>query len=315
MALTQIQIGDTGTQAKNKINAAFAQVDTNTADIGVINGAISDLNNDIITTQNDITNVQGDITNIQGYITNMQGDITNMQGYITNVQGDITTLQNDMSVTQSDVNDVESAIDNIYDYEELDNVSNVTLTFENLKNKRFYKKISSHQTITVDVTDGTMNGTIEVLMVAGSVYVAQTGAGSAYGFDRQINGVGMLRFVLMDGYLTYSFTSFENSTTPDLSFVHSTLSVVGNAATFAPAYPREYVDMEITDNTALTVDIQGVNEHYILVHNTTGIAKTVAINGANSETIIGDSAISVTTYYEISIIKHNGELVITARAL
>ena len=47
MALTKIQIGDTGTVAKAKIDAAFEQVDTNVTDIAAVESDIVDINAEI----------------------------------------------------------------------------------------------------------------------------------------------------------------------------------------------------------------------------------------------------------------------------
>lgn len=316
MALTKINIGDTGAQAKAKIDAAMDNVDSNTADILTLQGNIPTLQSQIDTINNtDIPNIQNDLSAAQSDISDNQADIASLQGDMTTAQGDITSLQTTVTNIANDTADAVAGVENVYNYEELDNAPNVTLTFAENTNKRYLKKINSAQNITISVTDTTVNGTIEVCVMDGSVTLAQSGAIEESGFGRTINAVAVLKFVLMEGYLTYSYTSYETSTTPDLTLYHSRLSVVGNAVTFAPSYPREYVDVEVNDNTALTLDIQNNNEHYILVHNTTLSPVTIAVAGSNGETIIGNAAISVTEYCEIGVVKHSGNYVVTSITL
>jgi hypothetical protein len=58
MALTKIAIGDTGTVAKAKIDAAFDVVDINVTDIAAVESDIVDINAEIGLIKEDIVSIE-----------------------------------------------------------------------------------------------------------------------------------------------------------------------------------------------------------------------------------------------------------------
>ncbi len=172
MALTKIQIGDTGTVAKAKIDAAFDVVDKNVTDIAAVESDIVDINAEILLVKDDIDTIETQ----QGKDT---GDITTLKGDVANVKDDIVTLNGQYSDVVDGVAALNTNIENIYGYEELPNDLKQTIVIESLYNKRFLKKVNTAQEITLDTTtvgDGDANGTIEIMLYDGSLSFVSTTA-------------------------------------------------------------------------------------------------------------------------------------------
>lgn len=165
MALTKIQIGDTGTVAKAKIDAAFDVVDTNVTDIAAVEGDIVDINAEILLVKADIDAIETQ----QGKDT---GDITTLKGDVADVKDDIVTLNGQYSDVVDGVAALNTKIENIHSYSELPNDLKQTITIESEVNKRYLKKTATSQEVTIDTTtvgDGTANGTIEIMLYDGDL--------------------------------------------------------------------------------------------------------------------------------------------------
>lgn len=165
MALTKIQIGDTGTVAKAKIDAAFEQVDTNVTDIAAVESDIVNINAEIGLIKEDIVSIEEQ----QGLDT---GDITTLKGDVADVKDDIVTLNEQYSDVVDGVAALNTNIENIHSYSELPNDLKQTITIESNVNKRYIKKTATSQEVTIDTTtvgDGTANGTIEIMLYDGDL--------------------------------------------------------------------------------------------------------------------------------------------------
>lgn len=94
----------------------------------------------------------------------------------------------------------------------------------------------------------------------------------------------------------------------DLSMSHRALTGSGGAFTFANAGEREYVTVETNSTaTTLTLNVNNLNEHYILLVNTHSTDTiTVGIVGSNNENIVGTGSIDIEAgnFCEIGVIKH-----------
>ena len=143
MPLININNGDSGLTARNKINNAFAKVDVNEGDISQLMNDLAGATASIFTIENDITTIQGDITTIEG-------DITTIQGDITTIEGDITTIQNDIiGITSSMVTpDIEAVL------QEGNNANNEKLILNNHEVSNIPMNNITSSTVTIDMQAG-----------------------------------------------------------------------------------------------------------------------------------------------------------------
>ncbi len=165
MALTKILIGDTGTVAKAKIDAAFDVVDINVKDIAAVESDIVDINAEIVLIKDDI----GSIEEQQGLDT---GDITTLKGDVADAKDDIATINSSISDINDGISSFNTNIENIHSYSELPNELKQTITIESNVNKRYIKKTATSQEVTIDTTtvgDGDANGTIEIMLYDGDL--------------------------------------------------------------------------------------------------------------------------------------------------
>jgi len=196
MALDKIQIGDTGTVAKAKIDAAFDFVDTHETKIGT---AETDIDN----VEDDIVDIKADIVTIEAEQGVQDGKITELENDIATAKADIVTLQGAVSGVDDDITALQTNIANIHDYTELDNKLKVTIVIEPNKNKRFLKKTATAQEITIDTTTsggGYANGTIQIFLYDGSLTFVNTTAIAVVG-DLSYNSPAVIEVKLMENYL------------------------------------------------------------------------------------------------------------------
>lgn len=94
MPLVKIQNGDTGDQARGKIDAAFNLVDAHDTDIVNIQGDVTQLQSDVGVAQSDILTIQGILNNNTGDISNAQGDIVVLDGKVNVNEGRVDNIEN-----------------------------------------------------------------------------------------------------------------------------------------------------------------------------------------------------------------------------
>lgn len=172
MALTKIAIGDTGTVAKAKIDAAFDVVDINEKDIAAVESDIVDINAEIGL-------IKEDIVSIEEQQVLDTGDITTLKGDVADVKADIVTINSSISDINDGISSFNTNIENIHSYSELPNELKQTITIESNVNKRYIKKTATSQEVTIDTTtvgDGTANGTIEIMLYDGDLSFVSTTA-------------------------------------------------------------------------------------------------------------------------------------------
>ena len=197
MALTKIQIGDTGTVAKAKIDAAFDVVDKNEKDIAAVESDIVDINAEIGGIKADIVSIEEQ----QGLDT---GDITTLKGDVAAVKGDIVTINSSISDINDGISSFNTKIENIHSYSELPNELKQTITIESNVNKRYIKKTATSQEITIDTTtvgDGTANGTIEIMLYDGDLSFVSTTAIDIMG-ALTYSAPALVEVKLMQNYLS-----------------------------------------------------------------------------------------------------------------
>ena len=197
MALTKIQIGDTGTVAKAKIDAAFDVVDKNEKDIAAVESDIVDINAEIGGIKADIVSIKEQ----QGLDT---GDITTLKGDVADVKADIVTINSSISDITDGISSFNTKIENIHSYSELPNELKQTITIESNVNKRYIKKTATSQEITIDTTtvdDGTANGTIEIMLYDGDLSFVSTTAIDIMG-ALTYSAPAIIEVKLMQNYLS-----------------------------------------------------------------------------------------------------------------
>ena len=197
MALTKIAIGDTGTVAKAKIDAAFEQVDTNVTDIAAVKSGIVDINAEIGLIKEDIVSIEKQ----QGLDT---GDITTLKGNVAAVKADIVTINSSISDINNGISSFNTKIENIHSYSELPNELKQTITIESNVNKRYIKKTATSQEVTIDTTtvgDGTANGTIEIMLYDGDLSFVSTTAIDIMG-EVAYTAPAIIQIKLMQNYLS-----------------------------------------------------------------------------------------------------------------
>lgn len=94
MPLVKIQNGDTGDQARGKLDAAFNLVDAHDTDIVNIQGDVTQLQSDVGVAQSDILTIQGTLNNNTGDISNAQGDIVVLDGKVNVNEGRVDNIEN-----------------------------------------------------------------------------------------------------------------------------------------------------------------------------------------------------------------------------
>lgn len=94
MPLVKIQNGDTGDQARGKLDAAFNLVDAHDTDIVNIQGDVIQLQSDVEVAQSDILTIQGTLNNNTGDISNAQGDIVVLDGKVNVNEGRVDNIEN-----------------------------------------------------------------------------------------------------------------------------------------------------------------------------------------------------------------------------
>jgi len=197
MALTKIAIGDTGTVAKAKIDAAFDVVDINVTDIAEIESDIVDINAEIGLIKEDIVSIGEQ----QGLDTR---DITTLKGDVAAVKADIVTINSSISDINDGISSFNTKIENIHSYSELPNDLKQTITIESNVNKRYIKKVNTAQEITLDTTtvgDGDANGTIEIMLYDGSLSFVSTTALDIMG-ALTYSAPAIIEVKLMQNYLS-----------------------------------------------------------------------------------------------------------------
>ena len=94
MPLVKIQNGDTGDQARGKLDAAFNLVDAHDTDIVNIQGDVTQLQSDVGVAQSDILTIQGTLNNNTGDISTAQGDIVTLDGKVQVNEGKVLNIEN-----------------------------------------------------------------------------------------------------------------------------------------------------------------------------------------------------------------------------
>lgn len=197
MALTKIAIGDTGTVAKAKIDAAFEQVDTNVTNIAAVKSDIVDINAEIGL-------IKEDIVSIEEQQVLDTGDITTLKGDVAAVKADIVTINSSISDINDGISSFNTKIENIHSYSELPNELKQTITIESNVNKRYIKKTATSQEVTIDTTtvgDGTANGTIEIMLYDGDLSFVSTTAIDIMG-TLTYSAPAVVEVKLMQNYLS-----------------------------------------------------------------------------------------------------------------
>lgn len=197
MALTKIQIGDTGTVAKAKIDAAFDVVDTNVTDIAAVESDIVDINAEIGL-------IKEDIVSIEEQQVLDTGDITTLKGDVADAKADIVTINSSISDINDGISSFNTNIENIHSYSELPNDLKQTITIESNVNKRYIKKTATSQEVTIDTTtmgDGTANGTIEIMLYDGDLSFVCTTAIDIIG-ALTYSAPALVEVKLMQNYLS-----------------------------------------------------------------------------------------------------------------
>lgn len=197
MALTKIAIGDTGTVAKAKIDAAFDVVDKNEKDIAAVESDIVDINAEIGLIKENIVSIKEQ----QGLDT---GDITTLKGDVADVKADIVTINSSISDITDEISSFNTNIENIHSYSELPNELKQTITIESNVNKRYIKKTATSQEITIDTTtvgDGDANGTIEIMLYDGDLSFVSTTAIDIIG-ALTYSAPALIEVKLMQNYLS-----------------------------------------------------------------------------------------------------------------
>ena len=197
MALTKIQIGDTGTVAKAKIDAAFDVVDKNEKDIAAVESDIVDINAEIGLIKEDIVSIEEQ----QGLDT---GDIDDLKNDVADVKADIVTINSSISDINDGISSFNTKIENIHSYSELPNELKQTITIESNVNKRYIKKTATSQEITIDTTtvgDGDANGTIEIMLYDGDLSFVSTTAIDIMG-ALTYSAPALVEVKLMQNYLS-----------------------------------------------------------------------------------------------------------------
>lgn len=197
MALTKIQIGDTGTVAKAKIDAAFDVVDKNEKDIAAVESDIVNINAEIGLIKEDIVSIEEQ----QGLDT---GDITTLKGDVADVKADIVTINSSISDINDGISSFNTKIENIHSYSELPNDLKQTITIESNVNKRYIKKTATSQEVTIDTTTvggGDANGTIEIMLYDGDLSFVSTTAIDIMG-TLTYSAPAIVEVKLMQNYLS-----------------------------------------------------------------------------------------------------------------
>ena len=197
MALTKIQIGDTGTVAKAKIDAAFDVVDKNEKDIAAVES-------DIVNINAEIGGIKADIVSIKEQQGLDTGDITTLKGDVAAVKGDIVTINSSISDINDGISSFNTKIENIHSYSELPNELKQTITIESNVNKRYIKKTATSQEVTIDTTtvgDGDANGTIEIMLYDGDLSFVSTTAIDIMG-ALTYSAPAIIEVKLMQNYLS-----------------------------------------------------------------------------------------------------------------
>lgn len=81
---------------------------------------------------------------------------------------------------------------------------------------------------------------------------------------------------------------------------------------------REYVRVNLQQNTVINIDSSGsTNEHYLLLHNVTSVSIDVIINSSSNTSVIGESELTIDpgSYAEVSFILDKSDYIVTKSKL
>lgn len=164
MPLVKVQNGDTGDQARGKIDACFNLVDIHDTDIANIQGDVIQLQSDVGVAQSDILAIQGTLNNNTGDISTAQGDIVVLDGKVNVNEGRVDNIEN------VELPAIKTDISNLKGYVNLDIGAN-SITIQNSESKFFIKVTSSPQNIGVITNSSSLkkNGKAIFYIQSGSI--------------------------------------------------------------------------------------------------------------------------------------------------
>ena len=165
MPLVKIQNGDTGDQARGKIDACFNLVDTHDTDIANIQGDVTQLQSDVRVAQSDILAIQGTLNNNTGDISTAQGDIVVLDGKVNVNEGRVDNIENvELPAIRTD-------IFRLKNYDLISNSINIGYEFYSGESRYLLKNTSTSQiaTITGSLNPANRNGRCVFYIQSGDI--------------------------------------------------------------------------------------------------------------------------------------------------
>lgn len=165
MPLVKIQNGDTGDQARGKLDAAFNLVDAHDTDIVNIQGDVTQLQSDVGVAQSDILTIQGTLNNNTGDISNAQGDIVVLDGKVNVNEGRVDNIENvELPAIRADILRLKN-------YALISNSINIVYEFYSGESRYLLKNTSTSQiaTISGSLNPASRNGRYVFYIQSGNI--------------------------------------------------------------------------------------------------------------------------------------------------
>ena len=144
MPLVKIQNGDTGDQARGKLDAAFNLVDAHDTDIVNIQGDVTQLQSDVGVAQSDILTIQGILNNNTGDISNAQGDIVVLDGKVNVNEGRVDNIE------KVELPAIRADIRRLKNYALISNSINIGYELYSGESRYLLKNTSTSQNVTIN---------------------------------------------------------------------------------------------------------------------------------------------------------------------